>query len=442
MRSKTKDRLEPVQLQYWVRAVQSGTTPTTKDPVTQDVVELPLPLAKSDGGGLTFTLSRSGTASWILRYRYGGRPKELTIGNYPDISLSEARKIAREKRAEIDRGGDPASDKRKATALAYQDWTVRRLIEDYREKVLGGLGKSTQRSYGRNLLRIESRLGSLAISQITSLDIVAMIEAAGATWTESNMLLCTAKMLFRHAAGKRLVPANPCAGIELNALLGKRPPIRKRLMLSDAELHLLLNATMRKENLLAIKLLLGTAVRSDELRNAKWDHIDFARGVWSVPSTKTGPGIQIPLSAPVKKWFLELKSVSGGSEFVLPTRATGRRVREGGDAPINPNTIGAAIEYWLEEHKPKVRRFTPHDLRSTAKSHMRALGVPRDITEMCLNHKLPGVEGIYDVHTYFDERKEALEKWGAYLACLEDAPEGVEQAAEVLITKSAYLRLA
>jgi integrase len=62
-----------------------------------------------------------------------------------------------------------------------------------------------------------------------------------------------------------------------------------------------------------------------------------------------------------------------------------------------------------------VRRFTPHDLRSTMKSHMRALGVPRDISEMCLNHKLSGVEGIYDQHTYFDERKEALEKWARFL---------------------------
>ena len=41
---------------------------------------------------------------------------------------------------------------------------------------------------------------------------------------------------------------------------------------------------------------------------------------------------------------------------------------------------------------------------------LRALGVPRGISEMCLNHRLSGVEGIYDQHTYFDERKEALEK--------------------------------
>lgn len=48
-------------------------------------------VAKSDGDGLTFTLSNAGTASWVLRYRLNGRRKEVTLGNYPDISLSNAR---------------------------------------------------------------------------------------------------------------------------------------------------------------------------------------------------------------------------------------------------------------------------------------------------------------------------------------------------------------
>ena len=81
--------------------------------------------------------------------------------------------------------------------------------------------------------------------------------------------------------------------------------------------------------------------------------------------------------------------------------------------------IREAIGYWLDAEKPAVRRFTPHDLRSTMKSHMRALSVPRDISEMCLNHRLSGVEGIYDRHTYFDERKQALEEWALFLVACE-----------------------
>lgn len=393
--------------------------PTITDPTTKKTIPLRMPLAVADGGGLTFTLSEAGTATWILRYRYGGRARELTIGNYPDMGLAEAREKARIKRAEIDQGGDPAAEKRTAAMIAAEDWTVRQLVADYREKVLVGLGTSTQRSYERNLKRIENKLGSFLVTTIDARKIVWLIEDVGAPWVESNMLLCTAKMLFRHAAGKRLVPANPCVGIELTALMGKRPPVTRRLMLSDSELRLVLNANMSPENLLTVKILLGTAVRSNELRTAKWDQIDLDKGIWSVPATKTGREIQIPLSNPVKAWFQALKPLAGDSEFVLPARAGSRHDRFGGDAPINPNTIGAAIEFWLNEYKPAVRRFTPHDLRSTAKSHMRALGVPREITEMCLNHKLPGVEGIYDVHTYFNERKQALDQWGEHLSWLE-----------------------
>jgi integrase len=418
---KNRDRLDAMQLQHWLRAVENGVAPTVRDASTGEVTVLPVPLARSDGDGLTFTISKSGTASWILRYRYGGRVRELTLGNYPDLGLAAARKMAREKRVEIDQGGDPAAEKRRMVSSALKDWTVRRLIEDYREKILVDLSVSSQKGYGRSLVRIENRLGGLTVSQVSSMDIVEMIEFVDAPWSESRTLLSTARMLFRHAAGRKLVAANPCVGIELTALLGRRPPVRLRLMLSEAELRIVLRAKMNRENALAVRLLLGTAVRSDELRNARWEQFDFESAVWSVPSTKTGPGMQIPLSGPVLEWLTELKALSGDSSFILPSRAEQRKRKFGGDAPINPNTIGAAIEFWLTEYSPSVRRFTPHDLRSTAKSHMRALGIPRDITEMCLNHKLPGIEGIYDVHTYFPERSEALATWGAYLQRLEYA---------------------
>lgn len=49
------------------------------------------------------------------------------------------------------------------------------------------------------------------------------------------------------------------------------------------------------------------------------------------------------------------------------------------------------------------------------KSHMRKLRISRDVSEMCLNHKLPGVEGIYDQYTYYGERRLALERWATFI---------------------------
>lgn len=71
---------------------------------------------KSDGGGLTFTLSKAGTASWVFRYRSAGKQREMTLGNYPDISLEKAREAARAARVMVDLGKDVAIEKRRAKA--------------------------------------------------------------------------------------------------------------------------------------------------------------------------------------------------------------------------------------------------------------------------------------------------------------------------------------
>jgi len=99
----------------------------------------------SDGDGLTLTLSATGTTAWVLRYRVPGSKsqKEMTIGRYPDISLSEARKRASQARAKIQSGVDVAREKKLEKQSASNAWTFRRLAEDYLEKATGRLADST-----------------------------------------------------------------------------------------------------------------------------------------------------------------------------------------------------------------------------------------------------------------------------------------------------------
>lgn len=145
------------------------------------------PLAKSDGNGLTFTLSAAGKAVWVLRYRIGKRRFELTLGAYPDLGLADARAMATVKRADIVRGGNPVAEKRKAKAVVAKDWTMRQLIQDYKVKKLVALSTSTQRSYGRHLKVLDRGLGSLNVRETEAPDIVALIEDSGLTWGESNV---------------------------------------------------------------------------------------------------------------------------------------------------------------------------------------------------------------------------------------------------------------
>lgn len=397
--------LSDVQLRQWIKAGK--------------------PLSVTDGGGLIFTLSAAGNAAWVLRYRHGTRRPEMTLGPYPAIGLSEARTMALVKRAEIAQGKNPMAERVKAKAALAKDWTVRQLIQDYRQKVLVTLAKSTRVCYSRHLKRIENRFGSLSVREVESSDIVALIDDSKLSWGESSLLHITAKCLFTHACGKRLVNANPCVGIMISALLGPRPPVRKRLMLAREELHLLLNAPMRRPNTLAIRILLATGVRGVELFTAKWKdvHLDEAR--WHIPASKTGPAMDVPLAPELIDWFKELRTFAFRSAYVLSARAHSRAERNGGDTHLSKDTVRESIDYWIKQYKPQVRRFTPHDLRSTMKSHMRALGVPRDISEMCLNHKLTGVEGIYDQHTYYPERRQALLTWMQFLRDCEAGDETV-----------------
>lgn len=99
----------------------------------------------------------------------------MTLGPYPAIGLSEARTMALVKRAEIAQGKNPMAERVKAKPALARDWTVRQLIQDYRQKVFVTLDKSTRVCYSRHLKRIENRFGSLSVREVESSDIVALI---------------------------------------------------------------------------------------------------------------------------------------------------------------------------------------------------------------------------------------------------------------------------
>lgn len=383
-------------------------------------------VARSDGEGLTFTFSASGTAAWVLRYRVAGvRRKELTLGNYPDLTLAAARKLARERRVDVDQGKDPAAEKKVDKMRTKMAWTVRQLIEDYKAKKLTtpplAEGTVYYRKWDLDKV-ITPKLGSMEVRNVTPADLVHVIESSKRSWTICKRLLTSAKLLFAHACGKRLIDVNPCVGIELTALMGARPPIRKRVMLSEDELRILLKNIndIGIENGLALRILLATCVRSIELAKARWEHVDLEAGTWWVPdeSVKTRVGFLVPVTATVAGWFRELKALAGNSSWVLPARTERRRTRLG-DTHVGKTTLWAAVTRAFGREQIDVRRFTPHDTRSTAKGHMRNMGIPNDITEIALNHALKGMEAVYDVREEIPERRFALEKWAAFIEACE-----------------------
>lgn len=379
----------------------------------------------SDGGGLTFTLSKAGTASWTLRYRFGGKRKELTLGNYPDITLGEARRLAGENRALVDKGIDPGAAKAaRKKADAVQVWTVKTLAEDYRSKRLVPALYSQSTLYARTLdldNTIIPLLGKQPVAEVKGKDIVQMLRDSEKDWTVAKRVLTTATKMFEHAAGLHLVDINPCVGVSLTSIMGARPPVKPRVMLTKDELRTLLANldTLGPANALAFQILLHTCVRTSELVATKWEHVDLENASWYVPdaNTKTRAGFYTPLMPAVVGWFRELKLLAGSSPFVLPARVD----RKAGE-PITSRTLWAAFDRAFSTGRLSVTKFTPHDCRSTAKGHMRELGISHFDSERALNHAIPGMGGIYDVRTDLAEKREALRKWSDFLLSLSTTP--------------------
>ncbi len=119
----------------------------------------------------------------------------------------------------------------------------------------------------------------------------------------------------------------------------------------------------------------------------------------------------------VAGWFVELQAMAFGSCYVLPIRTRNHGAK--GDVPMEPVTLNAALNGLATTLGDKCRRFTPHDLRSTCRSHLGMLGVDVLIAERCLNHSLGGLVAVYDKHDYLTERRRALELWAAKLATIE-----------------------
>lgn len=382
------------------------------------------PTAKADGDGLTFTLSAKGTAAWVLRYRFGGKARELTLGRYPDITLAKARELAAEARVHIQQGRDVAREKQKATIERAAAKTLRELAADYMSKAFPHLAANTIKQRRHHIEGvILPKLGSLPAREVMTADVVALVEAVGKKSVNVAELVFTAvSEIFKHGLARHVVTANPCAGISVSAICGKPEPKRQRLKLTEDELRVILPALpgIGAENALAVKIQLATCVRLGELAKAEWEHVDLDRAEWFVPdqNSKTGRGFTIPLPPAVVGWFRELEPFACGSRFVLPARQVRRTRNHGREVHFEQRAMNAMLHKLCEKLGDKVRRFTPHDLRSTARSHLAALGVNILVAERCLNHSLGGLIAIYDQHDYMTERRAALELWTDFiLAC-------------------------
>ena len=387
---------------------------------------------RGDGEGLhlsyraNFTIPR-----WLFRYRFNGKQRVMALGSYAVLSLADARKTAKDLSARVSLGYDVAGEKqeRKRDAVAKIEneknaLTVGQLADEYFERMILGRWKHPNIVRSRIENDIKPQIGKIKAEDVKPRDIDAMIQTVvkrGAP-TVANDVLRWIKRIFDFGIKRHVLEHNPASAFDPSDAGGKEEA-RDR-WLTREEIIKLFQAMRDKagtftiENLYAVRLLLILAVRKEELIAAQWREFDLDGAVWRLPEerTKTSAAIDIPLPAVAVETLRELHRLACGSAYVFPARKMQSRMIP----HIDLNTLNAALSKHIKPLLADVPNFTIHDFRRTARTHLAALGVDPHIAERCLNHKLKGVEGIYNRHDYYDERKVALDEWARLLKALED----------------------
>jgi integrase len=277
------------------------------------------------------------------------------------------------------------------------------------------------------------KLGRTAAVDVTPADIARVIdELKGRAPTAANDLLRFTRRIFAFGVRRRMVPSNPASDFSprLDGGGTERPRCRALNLDELAQLFEKIRETpsFDAENALAVKLLLALCVRKGELLGARWAEFDLdgstpLGAVWRLAAsrTKSGTSLDIPLVPAVVGWMREIRGRDADSEYLFAMRRRDRRTRV---PHVGRDTVNAA----LQRVKHSLRPFTLHDLRRTARTQLAALGVRREVAERCLGHSIRGVEGTYDRHDYFKERRAALEQWTAVLI---DAERGVRKVTAI-----------
>jgi integrase len=382
----------------------------------------------------SFGVRCSGTArSYVLYVRLPGSkaPTRLALGDAQKMGLAVARKKAREWLDLIEQGKDPRAIEHQAEIEAQrrQRTTFAAVAEDFIADKLPHErgGRKIERAMRRDLLPI---WGGKPITEITEADVLSLVRAKKTkTPAQAHNLLTLVKRLFSWAIDQRSygLTISPCVNLRASKIIGDRPQGERTL--TDDELFALWRGAGRLGYPYAevYRVLLRTGLRLNEVADASWAEFDLPKREWTIPAVrmKGRPGKARPHLVPLTDDVLEIlhslprfkirdylfSSTLGAKPIWLSSTVKARL-----DAHMR-RTLRAMARCRGEDlvGREPLPRWTNHDIRRSVRSQLSSLKIPDVVCEAILAHARPGIKSVYDKYNYFDEKREALQLWGARL---------------------------
>ena len=339
---------------------------------------------------------------WVQRLHVQGKRRDISIGTYPAVTLSEARERAHDNRLTAKRGGDPSG--RASTVPTFADLSAK---VDQGGQWCG----STRETRRRTLARYAARLMGRPVDQI---DRAAVLSVLGPVYRDKpatgKLLRGWVRGVLAAAQALGHVDVN-AAGEVIDAALPKTPKTRAhRRALPYADVPAALAAVEACGSGPAVKAAIRftalTAVRSGEARGATWGEVDLEAREWRVPASrmKAGAEHRVPLSDAAVGVLEGMKAHSGGAADSLIFPGVGGR-------RLNGTTLIYALR------KATGTDADVHGFRSSFRTWAaERSGATRDVAEMALAHVVGGaVERSYARSDLFDQRRGLMHRWAVFV---------------------------
>jgi len=370
-------------------------------------------------------VSPAGGKWWRVRYRFGGKQKELSVGTYPETKLKAAILKRDGIRSMVADEIDPAHQRKIEKIISIDEGSFEAVAREWFNKFSTQWSKDhAKRTIGRLERDVFPWIGSESINAIKAPELLAVlrrIESRGAI-ESAHRAHQVSSQVFRYAVAAGRAERDPTADLK-----GAIPPAKVKHHASITEpqkVGALMRAIRSYQGTLitvsALKLAPLVFVRPGELRNAEWSEIDLDKAEWRIPAEKMKMRVVhiIPLSKQAIEVLREIQPLTGRGKYIFPSNRTSTR-------PMSDNTINAGLRrlgYTKEE-------MTGHGFRSMASTILNEQGWNRDAIERQLAHsEKDGVRAAYNYAQYLPERKKMMQAWADYL-------DGLANGADVIPIK-------
>lgn len=391
----------------------------------------------SDGYGLSLEIWKNGYKYWRYNYRFAGKQNTLTLGVFPEVSLTSARQAHREAYNQVALGLDPSVLRAevKAEQLKQSVYTFELVAKEWLTAKIIGKKSTSHEKRCQGLLdnHILPFIGNRAITQLTKLEVVQPLKRMqnAGTISSAHKARQVIAQVFDYASASGYIDTMQKLTI-LDGIAGVIDPIDKNLNYAAVTTPEALSNVLRAIDNSTAGIIVKTAMllmpmlfqRPKEIAGMRWEELDLEGALWEIPAERMKlkrPHI-IPLPTQALALLNTLKPISGHCDFVFPNLRTNKR-------HMTPESILTG----LRNAGIDKETTTAHGFRATARTMLaeqKGLEFSPEIIEHQLAHEVKDPLGrAYNRTKFIEQRTEMMQEWANYL-------DQLRQGAEVLPFKT------